>query len=150
MFEIYVIQGPRESGKTSTVLCMLYEHVVCRESCLVVLRDHRELQFFADEWSRLFPHVPRPDYVIISNTLKVRGRHYEHVYIENVDLYEDVWHDDRIQTIMPCITKSITLTASPYDLPTFHDYVAPPEPSAPLTVKAGILNRWRRRSATVE
>lgn len=143
--EYSIIQGPRGSGKTTAMLADIHAHIVSgsRQSILVVLADHQRLSFFAEEWMHQYPRMPRPDYVLLGNTLRVRGRRYEHVYVEDVDQYDDLFSDERFLNVLPCVSQTLTLTATPYDLPTFADYVAPP---APPTVKAGLVRRLLSRS----
>lgn len=107
----------RQNGKTYDMMSEIHEHIVngSRQSILVVLGDMREVQFFADQWALRFPRLPRPDYVNLHNTLRIRGRQYEHVYVENVDLLDDGIYDERLQTITVGIPPggTITFTSSP-------------------------------------
>lgn len=94
----YIIQGPRQSGKTTKMMEEVFaQHTGDRRGeVLVVFPDKMQAEFWIKTWRARYPSTPVPAYTTISDRLKVRGRIFSAVYFENIDHLTDGWWDQRI------------------------------------------------------
>lgn len=118
--ETYIVMSGRRMGKTQALIDDIYRRIVNgeRANILVVFPDLSQVEFFANEWNLQYPHIPRPSYVTIRNTLKIRGRRYKYIYVENVDMIEEGWHDERLHAVRVAldVDGEITLSYTPTTL----------------------------------
>ena len=110
---INVIYGDRQSGKTYRMMTEMHEMILAgaRASMVVLFPELRMAENFRGAWVNRFPHVPMPDYAIVTgNMLPMRGRTAKHVYVENIDMLEEGIYDPRIVGYFPW--SVITVTSS--------------------------------------
>lgn len=95
-YTINIIQGGRGSGKTYTIMTEINELIVQqrRPEIIVVFPHHHYVYWWLGEWRRRFGSTPPPDYVTVSNRLKLRGRQLAKVYVEDINEIPDGIHNE--------------------------------------------------------
>lgn len=137
-----IIQRGRGGGKTYDIMTEAHAFLIARESVLIVLPNIRAVEYWFAEWNKRFPYATRPEYITIDNRLRIRGRNYHHVYVENVSDYEyGIW-DERLFDVR-ISARTMTFTSSPNTLPPFRDYTPPP--ATPEAIKRRFFDGLRRK-----
>lgn len=106
MIDFNVIQNGRGGGKTYDIMTEIGNLVVAgrRPEILIVFPAINYLHFWSGEWRRRFGGMPMPEYVAINNTLKIRGREFSKIYVEDINTYEDGIYDQRLEmSVFPYI-----------------------------------------------
>lgn len=109
MIEASVYLGGRGGGKTYAMLTEINELIVQgrRSEIVVVLKDPPALHWFTRVWYERFPTIEMPEYILITNRLKLRGKRLGKVFVENVELYEDGIYDERIVELFIGMTGAL-------------------------------------------
>lgn len=118
-----VIQNGRGGGKSDAVMGEVHELIAAGRASevLIVFPDQRQAYHWVRMWHDVFPFVLVPEYVTINNMLRVRGRQYSRIFIENVDTYENGIYEEKLDYLWPCLRspfndEEITFTSSPLEL----------------------------------
>ena len=120
MIDRNVIFGGRQVGKTYTIMQEINEWIVKgrRAEILVVFPTAEYVHWWSRMWQYHFHNTPMPEYITINNRLKVRGRFFSKVYVEDVDMYEHGIYDERLREIevslrTPLNDEEFVFTSSP-------------------------------------
>lgn len=100
-----VIVSGKQMGKTYTMMTEIHDLIVRGRhgDVLVVFPTSNYLHWWVREWQNRFPWVPMVDYTIGNNVLKVRGRQYGKIYVEDVDAYPNGIYEDKFQDLNMCL-----------------------------------------------
>lgn len=111
------IQSDRGMGKTYTAMSLIQEFIVSgaggpTEVCVVV-PDHRQIFFWTREWQSRFPGLAVPQILSIQSADRVRGKRFKFLVVEDVDILDDGWNDERLHSFFHTVlTDDVLFTAS--------------------------------------
>lgn len=108
----YVMLAGRGLGKTAAIVEEIHALIVAgeRPTILVVHQNIDAVKEFHDIWVSAYPHIPRPEYATLRNTLNLRGRRWKWVYVEDVDLYEDGRDEPKLRDVLVGTTPDAVVT----------------------------------------
>jgi len=120
---VSVIFNQRQCGKTATILEEIHTLAVQNRTpeVLVVVPDMRQKEWLVREWRTKWPSLTPPTIISIQNTIPVRGRRFEKVYVENIEIDLEGIYSDRIMDLWLCLVEArdpeLVFTCSPMDEP---------------------------------
>lgn len=107
-------------GKTYEIMSEIHDLIIAGRGSeiLVVFPTLDYLHWWTRAWQDRFPQIPMVDYVSVTNTLKLRGRFYTKIYVEDIDLYDEGIYDERLIGITVSLRshsndEELVLTCSP-------------------------------------
>lgn len=119
---ISVVFRPRGMGKTTLIMDEIHELAVQNrtQEVLVVVHDARHGQWWENVWRDKYPALRPPRIMSIQNTLPIRGRRFEKIYVEDVDVQEDGIYSVKLRDVLPALVfardPELIFTCSPLDI----------------------------------
>jgi hypothetical protein len=116
---ISVVFRPRQMGKTSLIMDDIHELAVQNRTTevLVVVPSASHREFWERVWRNKYPALRPPAFLSLQNTLSVRGRRYEKIYVEDIDLEPEGIYSEKLRDILPCLAwarePELIFTCSP-------------------------------------
>lgn len=113
----------RRCGKTTAILEEIHALAVQNRTAevLLVVPNMRQKEFVTREWRARWPSLTPPMIISIQNTIPVRGRRFEKIYVENIEIDLEGIYSDRLKDIFPCLAYArepeVVFTCSPMDEP---------------------------------
>lgn len=118
-----VIQNVRGGGKSDAVMGEIHELIVAGRGpeVLLVFPTQSQAYHWCRVWQDVFPFVPVPEFVTINNMLRVRGRQYSRIFIEDIHEYELGIYEPKLDYLWPCLRsrfndEEVVFTSSPTEL----------------------------------
>lgn len=92
-------------GKTTLIMDEIHELAVQNrtQEVLVVVHDARHGQWWENVWRDKYPALRPPRIMSIQNTLPIRGRRFEKIYVEDVDVQEDGIYSVKLRDVLPAL-----------------------------------------------
>ena len=119
---ISVIFRPRQMGKTSLIMDEIHELAVQNRTTevLVVVPNQMHREFWEREWRNKYPALRPPAFLSLQNTLSARGRRYEKIYVEDIDLEPEGIYSEKLRDILPSLAHArepeLIFTCSPLNI----------------------------------
>lgn len=113
-----VIHRPRRTGKTTAVLESVHERAVrgLLSSTLIVTHDQREAERIIRLWRSSYMSLPDPDIITMRSVHRVRGRKYEKIFVEDIEIDLEGIYSDRVKPLLASLDgdePEIIFTSSP-------------------------------------
>lgn len=119
---VQVVFKDRRMGKTSLIMDEIHELAVKNRTAevLVAVSNMRHRDWWIREWRSKYPALAPPHIISMTNALPIRGRRFEKVYIEDIDIDLEGVYSDRVQDIWPVLAwarePELIFTCSPLNI----------------------------------
>lgn len=119
---VQVVFRDRRMGKTSLIMDEIHELAVQNRTAevLVAVSNMRHRDWWIREWRSKYPALAHPHIISMTNLLPIRGRRFEKVYIEDIDIDLEGIYSDRVQDIWPVLAwardPELIFTCSPLNI----------------------------------
>jgi hypothetical protein len=115
----FILFNERRGGKTWAIMDEIHELAVQNRTAevLVLVPSAQQREWWIREWRSRFQALTCPRVESIQSPVGVRGRRFEKIYIEDIDMSDDGIYDRKLWDVWPCLAwarePEVTFTCSP-------------------------------------
>ena len=115
----FVLFNNRQGGKTWAIMDEIKELAVQNRTAevLVIVPSMSHREWWIREWRSKYPALTCPRIESLQSPVGVRGRRFEKIYIEDIDVNPEGIYDQKLWDVWPCLAwarePEVTFTCSP-------------------------------------